>query len=121
MDSKIQRQPKISSEMSNLLQGKPFIQRHHEKPRDVFGDFVGISRLLRSCRTIAPPFGPCRVRRGWAFCGGNRRHGGAWGDDFGGYFPFLGCDFEVVNPLLLAPVLDPLAARHPSDQKLTTG
>lgn len=42
MDSKIQRQPKISSEMRNLVQGKPFVQRHHEKPRDVFGGFVGV-------------------------------------------------------------------------------
>lgn len=36
-------------------------------------------------------------------------------DDFGDYLPFLCCFFELVNPLLLAPVLDSLAGCHPSE------
>lgn len=35
-------------------------------------------------------------------------------EEFGGYLPLLGCDFEVVNPLLLAPVLDTFTGCHPS-------
>ena len=35
-------------------------------------------------------------------------------EDLGENLPLLGCGLEVVDPPLFAPVLDPLAGRHPS-------